>query len=125
MINTASKLYAKLFNIYKTQYDKLSEDSKKMITALSKPEMLSLDFIEDGLPPMPPLESDKETKLEPEVTIAEIVKLNPWKRKNKVTGLDVLTPNKWLTRLPVLLAQIKAGNYSNYQTNTISFVSAK
>ena len=77
MINTASKLYAKLFNIYKTQYDKLSEDSKKMITALSKPEMLSLDFIEDGLPPMPPLESDKKTKLEPEVIIAEIVKLNP------------------------------------------------
>ena len=77
MINTASKLYAKLLNIYKIQYDKLSEDSKKMITALSKSEMLSLDFIEDGLPPMPPLEGDKETKLEPEVTIAEIVKLNP------------------------------------------------
>ena len=108
MINTASKLYAKLLNIYKTQYNKLSEDSKKIITALSKPEMLSLDFIEDGLPPMPPLEGDKETKLEPEETIPEIVKLNPWKRKNKVTGLDVLTPNKLLTRLPILLAQIKA-----------------
>ena len=77
MINTASKLYAKLLNIYKTQYNKLSEDSKKIITALSKPEMLSLDFIEDGLPPMPPLEGDKETKLEPEETIPEIVKLNP------------------------------------------------
>ena len=39
--------------------------------------MLSLDFIEDSLPPMPPLEGDKETKLEPEETIPEIVKLNP------------------------------------------------
>ena len=39
--------------------------------------MLSLDFIEDSLPPMPPLEGDKEIKLEPEETIPEIVKLNP------------------------------------------------
>ena len=27
-------------------------------------------------------------------------------------GLKILTPNKLLTRLPVLLAQIKAGNNS-------------
>ena len=65
------------FSIYTKLNITNLQDSKKMITALSKPEMLSLDFIEDGLPPMPPLESDKETKLEPEVTIAEIVKLNP------------------------------------------------
>ena len=28
-------------------------------------------------------------------------------------GLKILTPNKLLTRLPILLAQIKAGNNSN------------
>ena len=28
------------------------------------------------------------------------------------TGLKILTPNKLLTRLPILLAQIKAGNNS-------------
>ena len=28
-------------------------------------------------------------------------------------GLKILTPNKLLTRLPVLLAKIKAGNNSN------------
>ena len=42
---------------------------------------------------MPPLEGHKEKVIE---------------RK----GLKILTPNKLLTRLPTLLAQIKAGNTS-------------
>ena len=61
---------------------------------------------------MPPLEGDQEVKLEPEETIPEGVKLNPRKRKTEGTGLKILTPNKKLTRLPILLAQIKAGNNS-------------
>ena len=38
-------------------------------------------------------------------------------------GLKILTPNKLLTRLSVLLAQIKAGNNSNKlnQKNIVSF----
>ena len=32
--------------------------------------------------------------------------------KTEEKGLNVLTPNKLLTRLPILLAQIKAGNNS-------------
>ena len=43
------------------------------------------------LPPMPPLEEDQEEVKEGK-------------------GLKILTPNKLLTRLPILLAQIKAGN---------------
>ena len=43
------------------------------------------------LPPMPPLEKDQEEVKEGK-------------------GLKILTPNKLLTRLPILLAQIKAGN---------------
>ena len=42
------------------------------------------------LPDMPPLEGDEEEVKEG-------------------TGLKSLTPNKLLTRLPILLAQIKAG----------------
>ena len=38
------------------------------------------------------------------------MKLNYRKRKNKGTGLKILTPNKLLTSFPILLAQIKAGN---------------
>ena len=51
-------------------------------------------------------------KLEPEEIISERVKLNPRKRKYEETGLKILTPNKPLTRFPILLAQIKAGNNS-------------
>ena len=34
-------------------------------------------------------------------------------------GLEILTPNKLLTRLPILLAQIKAGNNSNKLKNEL------
>ena len=34
-------------------------------------------------------------------------------------GLKILTPNKLLTRLPILLAQIKAGNNSYKLKNKI------
>ena len=50
LINTASKLYDKLLNIYTTQYNKLSEVSKKRVNDLNTPEMITLDFDEDDLP---------------------------------------------------------------------------
>ena len=56
---------------------------------------------------MLPLEDDEETK--------------------EGKGLKILTSNKLLTRLPVLIAKIKAGNLNKLkkqnQTNTITFVS--
>ena len=107
MINTSSKLYEKLLNIYQNQYNKLPEDQKKMINVLNKPGNLTLDFIEDGLPRP---EGDKELKLQPKETIAKRMKLNPRKRKNERTGLKILTPNKLLTRLPMSLGQVKARN---------------
>ena len=78
------------------------------------PENLPIDlhFDEDDLPPMLPLEGDKEVKLEPGEAIAEGMKLNLQKRKTTGTGLKILTPNKLLTRLSILLEQIKAGNKS-------------
>ena len=45
------------------------------------------------VPPIPPIEGDEKVK--------------------KGKGLKILTLNKLLTRLPILLAKIKAGNYSN------------
>ena len=55
---------------------------------------------------MPPLEGDEEVK--------------------KGKGIKNLTANKLLTKLPILLAQLKSVNNSNklIETNTISFVSA-
>ena len=76
---------------------------------------LYLDGDEDDLPPMPVLEGDEE----PEKTIAERLKSNPPQRKNEETGLKILTPNKLLTRFPILLAQINAGNNSYKLKNEI------
>ena len=83
MINTASNLCDKLLNIYTIQLDNLSEDQKKRINVLNRPKNLTLDFDEDDIRPMPPVEGDEEVKLEPEETIAERVKLNPGKRKKQ------------------------------------------
>ena len=54
---------------------------------------------------MSPLEVHEEVKWEPEETVAETVKLflRKRKRKNTETGLKTLTPNKLLTRIPILL----------------------
>ena len=68
------------------------------------PANLSIDLYldEDDLIPMPSLEGDEEkVKLDPEEAIAERVKLNPGKRKNKGTGLKIFTPNKLLARLSI------------------------
>ena len=70
--------------------------------------MLILDFDEDVLLPIPPLEDDEE------------VDLNPQKRKTTETGLKILAPNKLLTRLSILLAQLKAGNNSYKLKNKIT-----
>ena len=40
------------------------------------------------------------------------MELNPQKRQKTGAGLKILTPNKLLTRLPISLAQVKAGNSS-------------
>ena len=114
VINTASKLYDKLLNRYTTQYDNISKGLKKRLSVLNGPEMLILDFDEDDLLQ----KGNEEVKLEPEETISE----NEILKKRKITGtvLKILTPNKLLTRLPTLLAQVRTG-----KIQILSFVSAK
>ena len=81
MIDTDSKLCDNLLNIYATRYDKFSENLKKRINVLNKPEMLILDFDRGDLPPMPAVEGDEEVKVEPEETIAERKKSKSSKKK--------------------------------------------
>ena len=57
-------------------------------------------YKEKELDDLPPLEGDKEEVKEGK-------------------GLKILTPNKLLTRLPILLAQIKAGNNLNTLKNEL------
>ena len=102
MFDTALELYNKVLNIYKPQYDKLAKTKKKRIKSQNVPGTLPTDLYLDDLPPMPAIKGDKKVKLEPEETIAERVKLSP--QKNEESGLKILTANKLLTRLPMLLA---------------------
>ena len=100
VIDTGSKLCDNLLNIYATRYDKFSENLKKRINVLNKPEMLILDFDRGDLPPIPAVEGDEEVKVEPEETIAERKKKNPQKRKrnrDRIKNFD----SKLLTRLPI------------------------
>ena len=83
VINTVSKSYNKLLNIYTTQYNKLLVDLKKRIDVINKPEMLILDFDED----------DEAVKLKLKETTAERIKLNPRKRKTTETGLKIFQKN--------------------------------
>ena len=119
VINTA-KLYDNLLNRYTTQYDNISKGLKKRLNVLNRPEMLILDFDEDDLSQ----KGDEEVRLEPEETISE----NEILKKRKITGtvLKILTPNKLLTRLPTLLAQVRNGKNSNSNSEfKKSFVSSK
>ena len=85
--------------------------------SVDKDQSIDKEESED-LPPMPLLEGDEEEiKLEPEETIAERVKINTKKIAGK--GLKILTPSKLLTRLSILLVQIKAGNNSYELKNEI------
>ena len=59
--------------------------------------------------------------------IAEIVQLRKQKTEDEISslegkGLKILTPNKLLTRIPILLTQIKAGNNSYNLKNEIRHV---
>ena len=84
------------------------------------PENLPIDLYidEDDLPAMPALEGNDEVKLEQQKTIAVRVKLNSRKKKRR-NRIKILTPNKLLTRLPILLAQIEARNNYNKLKNEI------
>ena len=117
-VNASSKVYGKLLNIYANEYNKVSEDQKKKINVLNRHANLALNFVEVDLPP---LEDDKEVKLEPEEINAERGKLSPQKRNNEETGSKILlTPNKFLSILAIILPQIKAANSSNKLTNIFS-----
>ena len=86
VVNTASKLYDRLLNIYKTQENKFSEGQKEKINVLNKPENVTITLIEVDLspmPPPPPLEDDEEVKSEAKYTIAERVKLILRKKKQE------------------------------------------
>ena len=65
--------------------------------------------------------SEEERKIEKQDKIVRIVKkiLNFNKQNQEGKGLKILTPNQMLSRLPISLAQLKAGNNSEKRKNEI------
>ena len=65
--------------------------------------------------------SEEERKVEkPDKTVKiarEILKFNKQNQKGK--GIKILTPNQMLSRLPISVAQLKAGNTSEKMKNEI------
>ena len=65
--------------------------------------------------------SEKEREIEKPDKIVKIVEeiLNFNKQKQEGQGIKILTPNQMLSRLPISLAQLQAGNNSNKLKNEI------
>ena len=65
--------------------------------------------------------SEKEREIEKPDKIVKIVEeiLNFNKQKQEGQGIKILTPNQMLSRLPIALAQLQAGNNSNKLKNEI------
>ena len=64
---------------------------------------------------------EEERKIEKPYNIVEVVKkiLEINKHNQEGKGLKILKPNQMLSRLPITLAQLKAGNYSEKLKNEI------
>ena len=62
-------------------------------------------------------EDEKEAE-KPDI-VEEILIFNRENRKQQGLGLKILTPNQMLNRLPITLAQLKAGNNSEKLKNEI------
>ena len=65
--------------------------------------------------------SEKERKIEKPDKIVKTVEeiLNFNKQKQEGQGIKILTPNQMLSRLPIFLAQLQAGNNSEKLKNEI------
>ena len=117
MYNNVEKLYNTLLTIYFNQYNNSAD--KEHMDKKFDPENLLLRGQRFNV-----LKKKEKTKSQPEESIAERVKLRTQKSVDmpplesdeeevkEGTGWKVFTPNKLLTRLPILLAQIKSGNNS-------------
>ena len=61
----------------------------------------------------------EEKKVEKPNEIADIENILVFNRQHQRQGLKMLTPNQMLSRLPIFLPQLKAGNNSEKLTNEI------
>ena len=103
--NIVSELYNKRFENYYYDCNELSDVKKDELEQKFKPINLKLkDYDYD--------EWFVEKELDDEEELDYMSQLEGDEEVREGKGLKFLTPNKLLTRLPILLTQIKAGNNS-------------
>ena len=92
-----------LKSVYKTNYKKKNNDLVNVIKS-------GLNDLKKEIENMG--EEEKETEKPNEIVnlVEEILEFNKQKQQQK--GLKILTPDQMLSRLPITLAQLKAGNNS-------------
>ena len=107
----ASELYNKFLEIY-YEYNELSDNKRNKMDPKYKPKELFLEeYNYDGWCENEELFDTRKT----DEKSTDLPPMPPLERK----GLKILTRNKLLTRLLILLAQIKQGNNSNKLKNEI------
>ena len=94
--------------------DASDEKNKDMVGSINK-KLTELKNIVQNVP------KDKVSKVEENEKIIDIVEriLELNSEKQLGLGLKILTPNQMLSRLPITLAQLKAGNNSEKLKNKI------
>ena len=104
--------YALLKDLYQTN-DK--EKNNKLVNVINS----GLKDLKEEIKKMPKEEKEIE---EPDVIVEiaeDILEFNKQKQKQEGQGIKILTPNQMLSRLPISLAQLKAGINSEKLKNEI------
>ena len=128
MHDTALELYNELLETYFDEYHYLSHGKRKKMDPKCKPKKLfakGYDYREWSKNEGETADNEESTDNEESINEKELIDLcnmPPLEGDEKVkirTRLKNLTPNKSLTRLPILLAEIKARNNSYKLKNEI------
>ena len=112
--DNASELNNVYLEIYFDEYKALSDAQKRNLGNKYKPIKLFLEtnnynvWFENEESADTTKKSDKKES----VNLSDMSPLEGDEKVKEGKGLKILTPNKLLTRLPALLAQIKVGNNS-------------
>ena len=89
-----------------------TNDTEKNNKSVNKLINSGLKDLKEEIKKMSEVEIENE---DPELTVKVVEKILEFDKQNqqKGQGIKILTPNKMLTRLPIALAQLQAGNNSN------------
>ena len=117
MRDKTSKLYNEFLGIYFDEYNYLPDAKRTNMGLKYDPTNLILDAY--NYDKWYTEESEYSTAKNDEEELDDLPPLEDYKEVKERRGLKILTTNKLLTRLSVLLAQIKTGYNSNKLKNKI------